>query len=137
MCVSKHCVTKNGSLFGIPINHHSLFSSIIYSNHVGLLGCKMFYPPIENMDRSITNFGSILAFITIFFTNFSFITMFWLLVPLCPTCLTVPNLHLEGVETCHALNEFIQAFLQGSLAPSCRYQSNTSLMQRLIRPSIS
>ena len=35
----------------------------------------MFHPPIENMDRSITTFGSILAFITIFFTSFSFITI--------------------------------------------------------------
>ena len=31
--------------------------------------CKLFHPPILNMDRSITIFGSILAFIKKFFTN--------------------------------------------------------------------
>ena len=55
-CRSKHCVKKNGSLFEIPINHHSLFSSLISSNHVGLLGCKMFHPPVENNGQIHHNF---------------------------------------------------------------------------------
>ena len=60
--------------------------------NVGCWAVKLFHPPILNMDRSITNFGSILAFITfsfknfsltaMIFTNFSFITIFWFLFSL-------------------------------------------------------
>ena len=41
------------------------------------MGCRRFHPPIKNMDRSITTFGSIVAFITKFYTNLSFNTPFW------------------------------------------------------------
>ena len=96
------------------------------SNNFRLLGCRLFHPPILYMDRSITTFGSILAFITKFsIANFSFITR-----------RSEPILHssrssgyfskfsnffssvtifdyftkfsLEGVETCYVLNQFIR-----------------------------
>ena len=44
-------------------SHHEFFFKKI------LAGCKLFHPPLLNLDRSITNFGSILAFIANFFTK--------------------------------------------------------------------
>ena len=50
-CCSMHCIPRNKSLLGILINNHGSFSSINSSNNFRLLGCKMFHPPILNMDR--------------------------------------------------------------------------------------
>ena len=69
-CRSKYCVTRNGSLREIPINNHGSVSSMNSSNKFRLMVCRLFHPPILNMDRPISTFGSILAPITKFFTNF-------------------------------------------------------------------
>ena len=55
---------------GIPINSHGSFSSRNYYNKSWLLGRKLFHPPFLIVERSIRTFGSICAFITLFFTNF-------------------------------------------------------------------
>ena len=72
------CVTRNGPLCGILINNHGSFSSINCSSKCWLLGCKLFNPPIFEHG----SFGSILAFITMFFVIYSLITLFWLLFSL-------------------------------------------------------
>ena len=69
-CLSKYCIIRDECLLGVPTDNHVSFSSINSSNSFQLPDCRMFHPPIFNMDRSATTFGSILAPITKFFTNF-------------------------------------------------------------------
>ena len=71
---------------------------------IRLLRCRIFHPPNSNMDRSITTFGSILAPVTKFFTNFSSIAMFWTNFPSSPTFLLRQNpLHLAEFELFSAI----------------------------------
>ena len=76
--VSKCCIVRNKNPLGILTdNNCGSFSSIPSSHNFRLLGCRKFHPPMLNVNRSIKTFGSILTFITKFFTNFPSITIFW------------------------------------------------------------
>ena len=130
-------VTRNGSLLGIPINNQSSFSSVCYSNNFGLLVCKLFHVPILKMDRSITTFGSILAFFTLSSSRCSEPTLHPSQpsgnFPRSPTFLIRHDLGIQ-ISPSKALrhvmfstNSFVSLLLR-SLASAPRYQSNTSLM---------
>ena len=111
----------------IPINKSSL-SSKNSSNGFRLLGFEMFNPPILNMDRTITTFGSILASIKKSFTDFpstnlpssrcsepflhpspcyGYFSKFSNMSFHQNLPINFPNCPLEGVETCPFLNQLI------------------------------
>ena len=103
----------------------------VSSNKFRLLGCNLFRPLILKMDRFITTLGSILAFITLFFTNSSFVTMlftnFLVHHDVLVTFLPFPKLSSKALRhVTRSTNSF--SSLLRSPTSFLRYQSNTSLM---------
>ena len=105
VCLSKYCVTRNGSLFGIPINNCSSF--FIHKFFQFFLVAGLQSVPSTNFEcgkfrhNLWMNFGIHHAVLHEFFIHHDVLVTV-LTFPTFPSC------HPKGVETCHALNLFIQ-----------------------------
>ena len=96
-------------------------------------GCNLFHPPIKNMDRSVTTFGSILASITLVH---EFVIHHDLLVTFINLCFFSRFQNVSSRAVLCSTN-WLNTFPLESPTSSSRYQSNTSDMYRLFRPPIS